>query len=116
MAKNKRGSKVRDAFEYLSYLRSITPRRQKLLIKGADRPILEALSEICLNLIKKNVKLSPLQIKRLKPHEEKIYQLSLKRHSISKKKKIIQTGGFLTTILSIVLPAVLSAILGSTSK
>ena len=113
MAKNKRVSKVREHFEYLSYLKSISPRRQKLIIKGADRPILEALSEICLNLIKKNVKLTPTQINRLKPHEEKIYQLSLKRHSASKKKKILQTGGFLSTILSIVLPAVLTAILGS---
>ena len=75
-----RPSKLRANFELLSYLRSISPRRQKLLIKGADREILEAFSEICLNLVKRNVSLTPHQIERLLPYEEDIYQLSLKRH------------------------------------
>ena len=53
MGKYKGQSKVREHFEFLSYLKKISPRRQKQFIKQADRPILEALSEIALNLIKK---------------------------------------------------------------
>ena len=95
MAENKKRSKVREHFAFLTYLQAISPRRQKQFIKAADRPILEALSEIALNLIRKNVTLSPSQIDKLRPFEEEIYQLSLKKHSINKKKKIAQKGGFL---------------------
>ena len=95
MAENKKRSKVREHFAFLTYLQAISPRRQKQFIKAADRPILEALSEIALNLIRKNVTLSSSQIDKLRPFEEEIYQLSLKKHSINKKKKIAQKGGFL---------------------
>ena len=58
MARNK-PSKLRANIELLTYLQSIPPRRQKLLMKGADLKILEALSEICWNLVHRNVKLTP---------------------------------------------------------
>ena len=87
MGKYKGQSKVREHFEFLSYLKKISPRRQKQFIKQADRPILEALSEIALNLIKKNVSLTSAQIEKLRPYEEQIYQLSLRKHSINKKKE-----------------------------
>ena len=109
--KNKRPSHVRTHFAFLEYLRSITPRRQKVLIKGADLPILQALSEIALNLIKKNIHLKPHEIAKLRPYEEDIYQLALKRNSVAKKKLIIQRGGFLSALVTTVLPALLSTIL-----
>ena len=112
----KKTSKVRDNFAYLSYLQSITPRRQKLLIKGADRPILEALSELCLNMIKKKVSLSASQIEKLRPYEEEIYQLSLKKHGLEKRKKIVQSGGFLSALLGSVLPALISTVIAASSK
>lgn len=116
MGKYKGQSKVREHFEFLSYLKKISPRRQKQFIKQADRPILEALSEIALNLIKKNVSLTSAQIEKLRPYEEQIYQLSLRKHSINKKKKIVQKGGFLGALLGAVLPALISTIISATTK
>ena len=114
MAKN---SRVREHFAFLTYLQTISPRRQKVFIKVADRPILEALSEIAINLIKRNVKLSPSEIDKLRPFEEQIYQLSLKKHSINKKKRIVQQrGGFLTALLGAVLPALISTVINATQS
>ena len=113
MARNK-PSKLRANIELLTYLQSIPPRRQKLLIKGADREILEAFSEICLNLVRRNVKLTPQQIRKLLPYEEAIYQLSLKGHSLAKKKQIIQKGGFLTALLGTLLPTLISTVIAAT--
>ena len=113
----KKPSKVRQHFEFLSYLSSIPPRRQKLLIKGADRPLLESLSEICINLLHHRLELSKAQIDKLRPFERQIYQLSQRRHSVAKKKRIVQTGGaFITALLSTVLPALVSSIIGAASK
>ena len=111
-----KASKLRANAELLSYLRTISPRRQKLLIKGADREILEAFSEICLNLVKQNISLTSRQIERLLPYEEDIYQLSLKRHSLAKKKQIIQKGGFLGALLGTLLPTLISTVLAVTQK
>ena len=86
------------------------------VIKGADRPILEAFSELCLNLIKKNIKLSAQQIDKLRPYEEEIYQLSLRKHGVEKRKKLIQSGGLLSALLSAVLPALISSVVAATSK
>ena len=113
----KKPSKVRQHFEFLSYLSSIPPRRQKLLIKGADRPLLESLSEICINLLQQRLELSKAQIDKLRPYKRQIYQLSQRRHSVAKKKRIVQSGGaFITALLSTVLPALVSSIIGAASK
>ena len=117
MAKlSSRTSRVREHIDILKYLQKISPRRQKAIIKAVDRPILEALSEIALNLIKKNIQLSPSQIEKLKPFEEQIYQLSLRGHGVSKKKRILQRGGFIGALLGSVLPIVLSSLISATNK
>ena len=116
MPPKSRKVKTKDHWDFLMYLRSISPRRQKYLIKMADRPILEAFSEIALNLIKKNISLTSDQINRLRPFEENIYQLSLKRHSVVKKKKILtQTGGFLSVLVSTLVPLI-GALIGAIRK
>ena len=116
MARNKsRSGRLHENIKLLDYLRDIPSRRQKFLIKGADREILEAFSEICLNLVKRNVHLTPQQIQKLLPYEEDIYQLSLKRHSLNKKKQIIQKGGFLGALLGTVLPTLISTVIAATT-
>ena len=109
-------SRLREHFPLLSYLKDLTPRDQKSLIKGANRKLLAAFSEICLNLVKKNVKLTPSQIDKLRPYKEEIYQLALKKHSVTKRKAIIQKGGFLGALLGSVLPALISTVLAATTS
>ena len=112
----KKDSKLRKHFPLLTYLQSLSLINTKSLIRGATREILEAFSEICLNLIKKNVRLTHGQKEKLRPFEEEIYQLALKKHSVIRKRQIIQKGGFLGALLGSVLPALISTLIATTSK
>lgn len=112
----RRKNRVVEHIDFLKYLQKISPQRQKAIIKAADKPILEALSEIALNLIKRNITLSSTEIDKLRPFEEQIYQLSLRKHSVSKKKRILQSGGFIGTLLGSVLPVLISTIIGAATK
>ena len=114
-SQRRRKNKVHEHAHFLEYLRSIPPKRQQMLIKACDRPLLEALSELTLNLARKRIPLTKGQIDKLKPFEEEIYQLSLKKHGNSAKKRILQRGGFISALLS-VLPALISTIVAATSK
>lgn len=109
------GSKVKKHVDLLVYLSKISPRQQKMLIHGLDRSAVDALAEVALNLIKKNVALTPAQIDKLRPHEESIYQLALKKNSVARKKRLLrQKGGFLGTLVSLI-PAIVSGIVAATT-
>ena len=74
----RRKNRVVEHIDFLKYLQKISPQRQKAIIKAADKPILEALSEIALNLIKRNITLSSLEVDKLRPFEEHISTVSKK--------------------------------------
>lgn len=116
MAKGKAKSRFVENHEFFVYLAKLPTNRQKAIIKGADRPILLALSEICLNIMRRNVPLTEKEKRLLRPYEKQVYQLSLKKQSTSKKKQIVQRGGFLGTLLTSVLPILISTIIGATTS
>ena len=100
----------------LEYLSKLTSKQQISLIKGAPVELIYVLSEICLNLLKQNLPLSPHLINKLRPYEKSIVRLSQKSYSVKKRKQILtQKGGMLATLLSIV-PAIISSIIAATGK
>lgn len=96
----------------LEYLNSLTNKEQKDLIKNAPKPLLNIFSSIALNLIRKNIPLSPHNVRRLKQHEGLILKLSQRKHSLTVRKKLLQKGGLLSSLLSI-LPALVGGVLAS---
>ena len=112
----KMNSRMRNHVPLLEYLSKLSPRQQISLIKGAPVELIYVFSEICLNLLKENIPLSPHMINKLRPFERSIVKLSQKSHSVKKRKKIlVQKGGMLATLLSIV-PAIISSIIAATGK
>ena len=99
----------------LSFLQRLSPRQQKRIINTLPKSALETFSEIALNCIRRRIQLSPAQIAKLKPYENQIRQLALRKNSISKKKAILMKGGFLGSILSALVPAILSTVIGAAS-
>ena len=97
----------------LEYLKSLNTKEQKQLIKNANVGLLRVFSEICINLIKRNIELSSADIKRLKKYEHLIEKLSQRKHSAKVRKNILQKGGFLSSILSL-LPTLIGGILSLT--
>lgn len=98
----------------LTYLKSLSKKDQINFIKFANRSLLEVLSSICVNLIKKNIPLTKNEIRKLRRHENSIKLLSEKKHSLSKRRKILASGGVLSSLLSLV-PTLVSGILAGLS-
>ena len=88
----------------LQYLRTLSIKDQKNLVFLAPKELLLTLSEIALNLIHKNIALSPPQILKLKKFEKQIVSLSEKKHSLTKRRKILRGGGFLKSFLDTTIP------------
>lgn len=84
----------------------------KSIIKESGPEVIKVICECANNVIKENVKLPKHHLKKLRPHRRKVYKLADKKISLKNKKRILQTGGFLGTLLKAIIPAV-SAIFGN---
>lgn len=102
-----------DAFQYLA---SLSPAKQKAFIRQADRAILLAISEVCLNVVKKRCVLSPSEKKKLKPYKNQIIGLARKKPSLKTRRKRIQSGGFLGALMGTLIPTLIGTIVEATRK
>ena len=69
---------------------------KNLLTDWATKRDIDTISEIALNTLKGNIKLSPTQFKKLKRHKKWLRHLASKKLGTNKKKEIVkQYGGFL---------------------
>ena len=101
--------RVIDHMPILQYLTKLSSKEQKLLIKGAPKELLLLFSEICLNLLKRNIPLERAQIDKLRKHESQIISLTQKKHSLAKRRTILHGGSFLKNLLDETLPSLLVA-------
>ena len=86
------------------------PKARNLLLLKAKRPIIDALSECALNVLKGSVKLSDKQKTKLRRFRHYLRELAKKRVSLKKKKEISQRGGFIPALLGAILPVIGSLI------
>lgn len=70
------------------------------LLRGTKNSIFYAISEIALNTLNSNIRLTAYRKNKLRPHRNKIRKLALKTTTLPERKKIIiQSGGFLPSLL-----------------
>ena len=91
---------------YLKLLHKAKPAYRKVLLEKASSEVIKLLSNCALNMIKGEMILTQQQKSALRPHKNKIRQLANKRVSLKKKKKILQSGGFLPPFLFPILAAI----------
>jgi hypothetical protein len=96
----------------LQLLQKGSPRFRKEVIKLADKDLLYALCDCALNVLNGTIKLSETQKKTLKRHCKGLRCLIDKRTPLSKKKKVLQTGGFLPALLAPIAASILGPLLG----
>ena len=97
-------SRLRNNSEVLHVLSKAAPKFRKQLLQQADRDLITAICECCLNVVKGRVPLTTGQKKKLAPHKKHLRQLADKRLSHTKRKRlIVQKGGFLGALLAPVL-------------
>ena len=103
--------RIHENISILHYLSKLKLTEQKLLISGAPKELLFCLSEIALNLIHRNIQLSPLQIKKLKKFERQIIDLTAKKHSLVKRRTILKKGSFIKHFLDATLPSLMTKVI-----
>ena len=92
-------------------LKTAPPKLRKAILANSKSEVVKTLSECSLNLLRGNVKLTPCKKKKLQKHRVHLRKLADKRVSLtSKKKAIVQQGGFLLPLLGAVLPTIASLI------
>ena len=93
---------LRDNIIILKFIGDIKNKRlRRRIIYEIKKPVYNALHEIATNLIHKNIKLSNLDVKKLKKYKKVILKLSSMK--TPKKKIIVQSGGMLPALIPLVI-------------
>ena len=91
----------------LSVLKTADPKLRKAIISNCNKDTLNGISKCILNVFNGNVKLTGCNTRKVLKHKATLRKVADKRVPLSTKKKlIVQRGGFLLTLLSAVLPSV----------
>ncbi|PJE78546.1 hypothetical protein CI610_02516 [invertebrate metagenome] len=86
----------------LEYFCQAEPSIRKAILEKASKSFIYCLCECIQNILQGRLPLTPKQKKRLSRHKQKCRQLL--KSPFKTKKRIIQQGGFLPAITSILLP------------
>lgn len=102
---------IREHLKTLKYLKSLKSKnKKKKFIQSASNSLLKSISSIALNICKKNIPLTESEIKKLKRFEKEIKLLAERKHSMTKRKKILGSGGVLNALLSL-LPTLIGSLM-----
>jgi len=91
--------------DFLKSVEKLSPYKRKKLLKSASEDNILALKEIAHNLLTGNLNVP--EIKKLKRHRQSIRKFVKKKSSLkSKRKLLIQKGGFLPLMITPLLSAI----------
>ena len=93
-------SRVERQATVLLTLAKAHPHVCKAILRGADKDLLQCLSECALNVLRGNVKLTPTDKARLTKYKQKIRKVANKKVSLKQKHRLVQTGGFAPALLA----------------
>lgn len=96
--------------ETLLVLSKASPKLVRKIILSADISFIRALSECALNVLKGKVPMTSVRKRKMSKFAPDLRTLASKRGSVTKKKKVLQTGGFLPLLASIIAPLVLKTL------
>jgi len=106
--------RVKLNYNALHVLRTAEPKLRKSIISKYNKELVNSISEYIPNVLNGNVKLAICNTRKLRKHKVTLGKVADKRVPLSTKKRlIIQLGGFLLPLLSAVLPAIASLIVSS---
>ena len=89
----------------LQMLKTAIPKLRKAIISNCNKNLLNSISECVLNVLNGNIQLSNFAKRKFKKHKSTLCSLADKRLPLTAKKRIIiQRGGFLLPLFTILLP------------
>ena len=106
--------RVKSNYHALHVLRPAERKVRKAIISNCNKELVNSISECILNVLNVNVKLTGCNTRKLRKHKVTLGKVADRRVPLSTKKKlIVQRGGFLLPLLSAVLPAIAVPIVSS---
>ena len=105
-------SRVKRQAHVLQTLAKAHPHVCQSILRGADKDLLQCLTECALNVLKGNVNLTPSEKTKLTKYKQKLRKVADKKVPLKQKQKIVQTGGFLPALLAPVVKAVVAPLIG----
>jgi len=86
-------------FAALQALAKASKSIKRSMISNASKDLILSIVECATNVIRSNVDLSPTQYRALKRYRAELESLTKSRTSQSRRKEILQNGGFLGALL-----------------
>jgi hypothetical protein len=87
------------------------PKQRRAFFATATREQLKSLQDACLNLLKNPVGLNQIDLAKVRKYKEQIRTISNRYEGVKRKRKILsQRGGFLQTLLPLLVTLVSSFI------
>lgn len=103
--------RIKSNFHILHVLRRANPKLRRAILQSGDKQLILTIIECALNILNGNCKLSKCSRQRLGKHKEVLRRLVNKKVSLSSKRRlVVQKGGFLIPLLSAVLTGLTSLI------
>jgi len=87
---------MRQFLPMLKQLNRLGERAKRQFVRNCDKELIVCFSECDKNILKNHVPLNSRQFSKLKPKKKDLRALAIKRTSLRKKQKIVQSGGFLS--------------------
>lgn len=103
-------SNINKAKKTLILLANSKPKAVRKILKNASSQLIKAISEIALNCLNGVVRLTPKQKAQLRRFKKPMRDLNAPQTRLVAKRKIIQRGGFLGTLLGVGLPLLIKGI------
>ena len=100
-------AQIKKHLPLMQYLAKGKPKINKAIIEESGSDVMKLFCECAKNTLNGNVKLTPVQYKKLKRYKTQLRQLTDKKIGHKKKKKLLQRGGFLGALLGAVIPALI---------
>jgi len=97
-------------YHTLQVLKTAEPKLRKAIISNCNKELVNCISECVLNVLNGNIKLTGCVTRKLQKHKAALRKISDRRVPLSKKKLIVQRGGFLVPLLSAILSTLASLI------
>lgn len=89
-----------------------SPGMRRSLIDQGPPELVTTIGDCCRNVLNGNVPITANHKRKLRRYRQALHLLSQKRVSVKRKKKILQRGGFIGTLLSAIAAPLLGLILG----
>jgi len=103
--------RIRSNYHNLHVLKDARPKLRRAILANSDKELVNSVGKCALNVLQGNVKLSNCKKRKLRKFRRQLRTVADSHMPLARKKKlIIQSGGVLVPLLSVVLPTIASLI------